>query len=308
MTATNPIGYNRPLYAIYQLLATSYLNYLTTMQKKSLKITLLFVLALGLSACGLLPEAGDETKAWSDAKLYAEAHDELSTGNYDKSIQYFEKLEARYPFGLYAQQAQVEMAYAYYRQGDQAQASAAVERFIKLHPNHPRMDYMLYLRGLIYFNDRVSALNFIYAQDPTERDQKATRTAFDAFKQLIERFPNSIYTPDATARMQYLLYAMTQYELHVARFYHRHGAYLAAVNRAQALINDYRDSPATEEALFIMMQSYDKLGLKDLRDDTARVFKKNFPNSKFIKNDTNNKNNNNNKNADKNTNPWWKIW
>ncbi len=270
------------------------------MQKKLLKIIFLFILALGLSACGLLPESTDETKNWSDSKLYAEAHDELSTGNYDKSIEYFEKLEARYPFGLYAQQAQVEMAYAYYRQGDQAQASAAVERFIKLHPNHPRMDYMLYLRGLIFFNDRVSALNFIYAQDPTERDQKATRTAFDAFKQLVERFPKSIYTPDATARMQYLLYAMTQYELHVARFYYRHNAYLAAINRAQALINDYRDSPAVEEALFIMMNSYDKLGLKDLRDDTERVFKKNFPDSKFIKKD-------NNKNS-KNTNPWWKIW
>src|SRR5437899_6911064 len=150
------------------------------MQKKLLKLaTVGFVMLL--SACSLLPDKIDETKAWSASKLYSEARDELAGGNYDKSIQYFEKLESRYPFGTYAQQAQMEVAYAYYRQNDQPQALAATERFIKLHPNHPNVDYMYYLRGLINFNDKSGMFDFITRQDPSERDPKATRDAFDAF-------------------------------------------------------------------------------------------------------------------------------
>lgn len=166
------------------------------MQKRSLKFAAI-ALALSLSGCGLFPEKIDETRDWSASRLYSEARDELASGNYEKAIQHFEKLESRYPFGTYAQQAQMEIAYAHYRQGDQAEALAAVERFIKLHPDHPNVDYMYYLRGLINFNDRVGFLSFLTKQDPSERDPKATRDAFEAFKQLAERFPNSKYTPDA---------------------------------------------------------------------------------------------------------------
>jgi outer membrane protein assembly factor BamD len=265
------------------------------MQKKSLKFAVL-ALVFSLSACSLLPEKTDETKNWSAAKLYSEARDELNAGNFEQSIKYFERLESRYPFGTYAQQAQMEVAYAYYRQGDQAQGLAAVERFIKLHPNHPNVDYMYYLRGLINFNDRVGLLDFLARQDPSERDPKATREAFDAFKQLAERFPDSIYTKDALARMKYLVNAMAQYEVHVANYYYRRGAYVAAANRAQIAVADYRDAPAIEEALFVMVRSYDALGMTDLRDDAERVLKKNFPNSVFFKGgrDTGG--------------PWWKIW
>jgi outer membrane protein assembly factor BamD len=266
------------------------------MQKKSLKLAAL-AFALSLSACGILgSDPVDETKTWSASRLYAEARDELSGGNYDKAIQYFEKLESRYPFGTYAQQAQMEIAYAHYRQGDQPQALAAVERFIKLHPNHPNVDYMYYLRGLINFNDRLSMFNFISRQDPSERDPKAAREAFDSFKQLVERFPNSIYAKDSNDRLHYLINAMAQYDVHVANYYYRRGAYLAAANRAQAAVKDYRDAPAIEDALLIMVRSYDALGLTDLRDDAERVFKKNFPNSALLKG------------GRKKDDPWWKIW
>ena len=178
------------------------------MQIKSLKF-LLIAFMLSLSACSLLQsEPPDETRNWSAQKLYAEAREELKVGGYEKSIKYFEKLESRYPFGTYAQQAQMDIAYAHYRAGDQALALAAVERFIKLHPNHPNVDYMYYLRGLINFNDKLSLFDFVSRQDLTERDPKAAREAFDSFKLLIDRFPNSIYAQDARDRMAYLVNAM----------------------------------------------------------------------------------------------------
>jgi outer membrane protein assembly factor BamD len=266
------------------------------MQKK-LSLVVATSVLLGLSACGVLPEKVDETKGWSVTKLYSEASEELASQHYERAIQLFEKLESNYPFGTYAQQAQMEIAYAYYKSNDQAQALAAVERFIKLHPNHPNVDYMYYLRGLINFNDQIGFFNFVYQQDATERDPKATREAFAAFKQLVDKFPTSQYAPDSIDRMSYLINAMAQYEVHVANYYFRRGAYLAAVNRAQSAIADYRDSPAIEEALFVMVRSYDKLGLTDLRDDARRVFVKNYPNSRFL-----------NENAGKPSRPWWKLW
>ena len=265
------------------------------MQKKLLKFTALALVFL-LSACSLLPEKIDETKNWSAAKLYSEARDELSSGNYDSAVKHFEKLESRYPFGTYAQQAQMEIAYAYYRQGDQAQALAAVERFIKLHPNHPSVDYMYYLRGLVNFNDRLGLFDFLARQDQTERDPKAAREAFDSFKLLAERFPNSIYTKDAIDRMKYLVDALAQHDVHVANYYYRRGAYLAAANRAQSAVKEYSGAPAVEEALYVMVRSYDALGLTDLRDDAQRVLKKNYPDSIFFKGGRQIKD------------PWWKLW
>ncbi|RJF98594.1 outer membrane protein assembly factor BamD [Noviherbaspirillum saxi] len=265
------------------------------MYKRSLKIAAI-ALALSLSGCGLLPEKVDETKNWSASRLYSEAREELTSGNYEKAIQHFEKLEARYPFGTYAQQAQMEVAYAHYRQGEQPEALAAVERFIKLHPNHPNVDYMYYLRGLINFNDRVGFLDFLSKQDPSERDPKAARDAFDAFKLLAERFPDSVYTKDATSRMKYLVNAMAQYEVHVASYYYRRGAYVAAANRAQIAVSEYREAPAIEEALYIMVKSYDAMGMPDLRDDTERVLRKNFPDSVYFKG------------GPITSKPWWQIW
>jgi outer membrane protein assembly factor BamD len=251
------------------------------MQKKLSVLVVTFAL-LGLSACGLLPSKSDDSKNVSASKLYADAREEMDGAHYEAAIKLFEKLESNYPFGTYAAQAQMEIAYAHYKAQDQAEALASVERFIKLHPNHPNVDYMYYLRGLVNFNDQIGFMSFIYAQDPTERDPKATREAFAAFKELVDKFPNSKYAPDSIQRMNYLINAMASYEVHVANFYYRRGAYLAALNRAQGAVTDYADSPSREEALFIMIRAYDKLGMFDLRDDTQRVFQKNYPNSHFL--------------------------
>ncbi|MDY7537967.1 outer membrane protein assembly factor BamD [Undibacterium sp. RTI2.1] len=265
------------------------------MQIKSIKLFSL-ILALALTGCGVFGDKSDETKTWSAAKLYAEAKDEMNNGGYERAVQYFERLESRFPFGTYAQQAQMEIAYAYYKQGDQAQALAAVERFIKLHPNHESVDYMYYLRGLINFNDQLGFMNFIANQDITERDPKASRDSFDAFKQLAIQFPDSKYTPDAILRMKYLVNALAQYDVHVGKYYLRRGAYLAAANRAQSAITEYPDAPAIEEAMYILVRSYDAMGMTDLRDDANRVFLKNFPNSPFLTG----------KAAGKTA--WWKFW
>lgn len=265
------------------------------MQKKLLVVVATSAL-LALSGCGMLPSKTDETQKWSAEKLYAEAREEMSAGQYDAAIKLFQRLESNYPFGTYATQAQMEIAYAHYKAKDQAEALAAVERFIKLHPNHAQVDYMYYLRGLINFNDQIGFLSVIYSQDPSERDPRATREAFAAFKALIDRFPNSKYAPDAVARLNYLINAMAQYEVHVANYYFRRGAYMASLNRAQNAVSDYSESPSREEALFIMIRAYDKLGMFDLRDDTQRVFLRNYPDSRFL-----------NPNASGDA-PWWKFW
>jgi outer membrane protein assembly factor BamD len=258
-------------------------------------IAALFVASL-LAGCGLLPEAKDETVGWSANKLYAEAKDALSEGSYTKSIQYFEKLESRYPYGRYAQQAQIEIAYAYWKDQEPASAIAACDRFIKLHPNHPNVDYVYYLRGLINFNEDLGLLGSVSNQDMTERDPKGARESFEAFRELVTRFPDSKYTPDAILRMKYLVNALASLELHVARYYMKRGAYLAAANRAQEAVLKYPEAPATEEALFIMVKAYDALGLNDLRDDAERVMRRNFPNSEYYVRGLERKE------------PWWKLW
>ena len=254
---------------------------------------------LGLSTlggCGLLPETIDETAGWSANKLYTEAKSAMADGSYDKAVKYFEKLEARFPHGRYAQQAQLEVAYAYYRQAEPASAIAACDRFIRLHPNHPNVDYAYYLKGLVNFNEDLGLLGHVSMQDLTERDPKAARESFDAFKVLVTKFPESRYTKDATSRMKYLVNALASHEVHVARYYMKRGAYVAAVNRAQTAVKTYADAPANEEALFIMVKAYDLLGMNDLRDDIERVMRKNFPSSEYYVRGLNR------------TEPWWKLW
>jgi len=255
----------------------------------------LFALLL-LTACGMFGEKADHTAGWSANKLYSEAKDELRGGNYELAIKYYETLESRYPFGRYAQQAQLEVAYAYYKQGETASAVAAADRFIKLHPNHPNVEYVLYLKGIIWFNEDLGILGRLADQDQSERDPKAARDSFDAFKELATRFPDSKYTPDALARMKYLVNALAAHEVHVARYYIKRTAYIAAANRAQYAVKNYPEAPAIEEALYIMVKAYDALGMTDLRDDAERVMRKNFPSSAFYRGI-----------AEKQS-PWWKLW
>jgi len=252
--------------------------------------------SLSLGGCGLLPKESDETAGWSAQKLYGEAKDAMTSRAWDKAIKYLEKLEARYPYGRFAQQAQLDVAYAYWKQGGRASAIAAADRFIKLYPNHANVDYAYYLKGLVNFNENTGLLSVLDNPDMTERDSKGTRESFDAFKELANRFPDSKYTEDAQARMRYLVNALAQYEVHVARYYMRRGAFVAAANRAQFAVQSYPQALALEEAVFIMVKAYDSLGMTDLRDAADRVMRKNFPESRYLTGK-----------GDRNA-PWWKLW
>lgn len=260
------------------------------------RYSLALLLGVLIGACGLLPDEQDETKGWSAQKIYAEAKDNLNSGNYEQAIKYYQKLESRYPYGRFAQQAQIEIAYAYYKDSEPVQAVAAADRFIKLHPNHPNVDYVYYLKGLANFNDDLGWTGYVTGQDLSERDPKAAREAFDAFKELATRYPKSRYTPDAIARMNYLLNALASHEVHVARYYLRRGAYIAAANRAQFALKTYPQAPANEEGLVILVRAYDALGMNDLRNDAERVLNKNFPDSVYLKG------------GPKSKATWWQFW
>jgi len=175
------------------------------------------------------------------------------------------------------------LAYVYWRSGDRAQATATIERFIKLNPSSPALDYALYLRGVINFNDDIGVMGSLAGQDLSERDPKASRESYQAFRQLVDQFPDSQYAADARVRMDYITNSLASYEVHVASYYFRRGAYVAAVNRAQQALVDFQRAPATEQALYIIVQSYDRLGLTTLRDDANRVFVQNFPDSQLPK-------------------------
>ena len=249
-----------------------------------------------LAACSSMKEE-DKTATWSPNKIYSEAKDEMNSGNYDKAVPLYEKLEGRAAGTPLAQQAQLERAYAQYKAGEQANALSTLDRFVKLHPTSPALDYALYLKGIVNFNDNLGMFSFVTRQDLSERDQKAAKESFEAFRDLVARFPDSKYTPDARARMTYIVNSLAQYEVHVARYYYSRGAYVAAVNRAQEAIADYRDVPAIEEALYILVRSYDALGMTQLRDDARRVMEKNYPNSAYLAHG-----------FQGNRQPWWKLW
>lgn len=252
-------------------------------------------LTAGLAGCGSTPE--DEFSGLSADKLYADAREEAADGNYEAAIKRYEKVEARASGTLMAQQAQLELAYAYYKTGERAQALAKIERFARLHPTSPAMDYALYLQGLINFNDDQGMFGWLSKQDLSERDQQASRDAYESFKQLVERFPTSRYAGDARLRMNHVVNSLAAGEVHVARFYYQRGAYLAAVNRAQYAVSEFRSSPAVEEALYIMVRSYDQLAMPQLRDDALRVLQKSFPESAYTRDG-----------FTPASKPWWQLW
>jgi outer membrane protein assembly factor BamD len=260
-------------------------------------LAILLAASLLLGGCGLLPKDADETAGWSAQKLFGEAKDAMADKTWDKAIKYFEKLTARYPYGRYAQQAQLDIAYAYWKDNQRAPAIAAADRFIKLYPNHDNVDYAYYLKGLINFNENSGLFSALDNPDMSERDSKGARESFEAFRELVTRFPESRYTPDAQARMRYLVNMLAGYEVHVARYYMKRGAYVAAANRAQFAVKTYPQAPALEEAVFIMVKAYDALGMTELRDSADRVMRTNFPKSRYLTG----------KGADRSA-PWWKLW
>jgi len=257
-----------------------------------------FLTIMLLSACAGSDGQKDDTDIWSETKLYSEAIDKLNSADFAKCGKYFEKLETRFPFGPYSQQAQINGAYCYWKALETAQALVAIDRFIKLHQGNENLDYAYYLKGLITFNDDLGWLGRFTGQDLSERDPKAAKDAFESFKVVVERFPNSKYAPDALDRMRYIVNSLAEADVIVARFYYQRGAYLASANRAQLAIRDYDRAPAVEEALYILYKSYEKLGMVELSNDTARVFKLNFPDSPMLQTGM----------RSKKERKWWQIW
>lgn len=241
-------------------------------------------LSLLLAGCSSTPNNLDDedsevssVSGMSAAELYQEAKSNLRNANYDSAIQYYEKLESRFPYGSYATRAQMEVAYAYYKYGEKESAVLAAERFIKLHPNHPNVDYSYYLRGLASYDMTESFLGKVFDQDPTERDPKAARRSFKFFAELVKKFPKSRYAKDSVQRMVHLRNGLAQYEVHVANYYFNRDAYLAAANRGKYVVENYQQTPAVADALALMIKSYRKLEKPKLASDTMRVLELNHP-------------------------------
>lgn len=255
----------------------------------------LLAAALLLGGCGSTPTAG--SAGTTAETLYREARDDIESGAYDRAIKTLERVEGLAAGTLLAQQAQLDLAYAQWRSDERASALATIERFIKLNPSSPALDYAMYLRGIINFNENLGLLGNLAGQRVSERDQRASRDSWQAFKQLVDQFPTSRYAPDARLRMDFIVNSLAEYEVHVARYYFRRGAYIAAANRAQQAVAEFPRAPSTEEALYLMVLSYDKLALVPLRDAAERVLRQNFPDSAYLVGGLEAK--------DKS---WWRVW
>lgn len=256
------------------------------------------ILTCWLAGCSIFgaPTEIDETRGMQAPRLYEEGEKNMRTRDYDRAIKYFQTLESRYPYGTYATQAQLETAYAYFKKGDPTLCIATADRFIKLHPNHPNLDYAYYLKGLATFNER-GIVEKLTKQQISDRDPKTLRESFFSLKELITRYPNSRYSKDAVQRMAYLANALADHEIHVARYYMNRTAYVAGLNRAKFVVENYPDSLAVEEALIIMISAYDALEMTDLKQDTLRILQTNYPQSRILANG-----------APENKKTWWKFW
>jgi outer membrane protein assembly factor BamD len=270
----------------------------TQQGRRALPLVLVISGTLLLGACAGSDGQKDDADIWSESRLYSEATDKLNDADYAKCGKYFDKLEARFPFGPYSQQAQINAAYCYWKAQEQAQALVAIDRFIKLYQGSPNLDYAYYLKGLITFNDDLGWLGKFTGQDLSERDPKAAKEAFESFKTVVVRFPDSKYAPDSIDRMRYIVNSLAEADVSVARYYYQRGAYLAAANRAQLVIRDYDRAPAVEEALYILIKSYNKLDMPELSADAERVFKLNFPDSQMLITGQ----------RVKKEKRWWQIW
>lgn len=247
-------------------------------------VTRFLVLAVAMAFAGCASVL-DPTKDWTPKQFYQHAREQMADGNWAEAAKTFEKLEARYPYGPYTEQAQLEIAYVHYKDNEPALAIAAADRFIRLHPTHPNVDYAYYLKGIINFHDEKSLLHTLLGidEDMWDRDPKSAHESYEAFRQVVERFPKSRYAKDAAERMRYLVDEQARYEVHVARFYLKRGAYVAAVNRCKFAIENYPRAPAVEDALGIQAKAYKLMGLAELSNDTVRVLRMNFPNSHYLK-------------------------
>ena len=255
----------------------------------------LVAVALQLGGCSTTNK--NESAQSTADRLYKDAKEDMDSGSYDRAIKTLERVEGLAAGSLLAQQALLDLAYLNWKSGERTTAITTIDRFIKLNPSSPAFDYALYLKGVINFNDSLGLLGTLFGQELSERDQRASRDAYQAFKQLSEQFPASKYTPDARQRMAFIVNSLAAYEVHVARYYLRRGAYVAAAARAQQAVAEFQQSPAIEEALYILVQSYDRLALPQLRDDADRVLRQNYPKSSFL-----------DQGLASQAKPWWKFW
>lgn len=238
------------------------------------------LLGVVLAGCGLWPDKDPDElpENWPEDKLYFAAKDRLASGSCSSAIEYYEKLQARYPFGPYAAQAQLELGYCQYKSEEGAAALATIDRFLKLNPTHPHSDYAYYLRGLVNFNLDMGITARYLPRDPSQRDPGAALQAFNDFSELIRAYPESRYVSDAQMRMRHLRNILSQHEVNVANFYMRRGAFVAAANRARYVVENFQQTPAMPEALVLLAKAYKVLELDDLAADTLRVLELNYPN------------------------------
>jgi len=242
----------------------------------------LLTLSAVLALSGCKKDEFDLDDGKSAEQLYSEAKNLLDKENYQAAVRGYKKLQTRFPFGRFAEQAQLEMAYAFYKAHQPEQALATADRFIRTYPTHPNVDYAYYIRGLTNYEQRVGFLEKMMPTRIRDRDQAAARDAFLDFDELVRRFPDSRYAPDARQRMIYLRNALSYYEIDVARYYLRRKAYVAAANRARYLLQTYPGTPEEGDALEILNIAYTKLDMPELADDAMRVLKLNFPNHPYV--------------------------
>ena len=240
-----------------------------------LRLLVVLIVALALAGCATWRE--DPTRDWEASRFYSEARSALDAGNYEQAVEYYELLEARYPFGRYAQQAQIEIPYAYYKAREPEPALAAVDRFVQLNPRHPSLDYAYYLRGLINFNRHQGGLARAFPRDPADMDPRPFEQAFQDFDRLIREFPDSIYAADARGRMVFIRDTLAAHEVRVAEFYLERTAWVAAAERARQVLATYPGAEITPQALAVLYQSYSELGLEDHAENTMTVLELNYP-------------------------------
>jgi outer membrane protein assembly factor BamD len=246
------------------------------------KFLIIALVTLVLSGCSM-PDQIDVTKNWSASQFYSEAKGALMDGDYEAAIKHYNGLQARYPFGRYATQSQLDIIYAHYKNGEPDSAITAADRFIKLNPQSPYVDYAYYMKGIANYNRNQSIFNRILPSDPSERDAGAALDAFNEFDKLVRRFPESKYSGDARQRMLYLRNNMAKYQIHIADYYMRRGAYLAAANRANRVVTQFQRTDAMLSALEIMVDAYTRLGMTELADDARRVLALNLEKGRLNK-------------------------
>lgn len=244
----------------------------------------LVLLSLALTACSSSPEEDEFTRNASPDQLYTQARTSMELGNYSKAVRSLEALDSRYPFGPHKTQVQLDLIYAYYKMDDAASGIANIDRFLRLNPTHPNIDYVHYMRGLT----NMQADNYLFHDlmniDRTDRDPKNAQDAFKDFDRLIKSYPNSKYAADAQHRMQFLKNRLAQYSIKVAEYYIKMNAWSAAAIRAQTVMEKFPGTPATERALEIMSEAYDELGQEKLQAHIKMVMRANFPNNEILTN------------------------